>query len=566
MAKSGEQTTQKRFSIIDRAAKTVISDSVQQLSEFSISMQDQPISVFGNIVPHPVLDFGDRVSYRPRAGKWDMKDKKVYRAAESGLKDWLVVNVHMFHHSASERRRTVNHFVRGLMTTGRGMGVSIGEPYKQTAKDSHEEDLFFDLSMDNDLHYPWKLQNVLNRNHLIPVKGNPNACKFPKLKAIIFIIDEKKDDHYNAIKVMCDVQFNLMSQVVFSKNVQQMDEASHITLLQNLILKMNTKLGGINCLISDADRLRNIVDRYTMIMGADVTHPALSDSVTSSIACLTASCDREQYFYEVCLRVQLSYKETITDMYDMSYELIEKFRQRRGQMPGKIIFFRDGVSEGQFDQVLREEVAALRNACQKLMTKQGSDQLPAITVIIVRKRHHTRFTPVHPDQGVGKTQNVPAGTTVDTQVVSPVDFDFYMCSHEATVVRLTLFFVSFPMLTIFSPSHLYSFIPDQGTTRPTHYVVLVDESSMKPEELFRITFNLCHLYPPTTKSISIPIPVQYAHLAAKRARSHAIVHNGAGRLGKRKHPNELERVARELNEAIRVPDRSPAEPVNMYYI
>ena len=50
------------------------------------------------------------------------------------------------------------------------------------------------------------------------------------------------------------------------------------------------------------------------------------------------------------------------------------------------LFCRDGVSEGQFLQVLQHELTAIREACIKL----EPDYKPGITFIVVQKRHHTR--------------------------------------------------------------------------------------------------------------------------------------------------------------------------------
>ena len=49
--------------------------------------------------------------------------------------------------------------------------------------------------------------------------------------------------------------------------------------------------------------------------------------------------------------------------------------------------YRDGVSEGQFFNVLQAELRAMREAC--LMLERGYQ--PGITFIAVQKRHHTRL-------------------------------------------------------------------------------------------------------------------------------------------------------------------------------
>lgn len=52
------------------------------------------------------------------------------------------------------------------------------------------------------------------------------------------------------------------------------------------------------------------------------------------------------------------------------------------------------------------------------------------------------------------------------------------------------------------------------------FLVLVDENQLKADELQDLTNMLCHLYGRCSRSISIPTPVYYAHLAAFRARAH----------------------------------------------
>ena len=37
---------------------------------------------------------------------------------------------------------------------------------------------------------------------------------------------------------------------------------------------------------------------------------------------------------------------------------------------------------------------------------------------------------------IGKSGNIPAGTTVDVGICHPTEFDFYLCSHAGIQVRL----------------------------------------------------------------------------------------------------------------------------------
>ena len=53
-----------------------------------------------------------------------------------------------------------------------------------------------------------------------------------------------------------------------------------------------------------------------------------------------------------------------------------------------VFYFRDGVSEGQFQTVMAKELTAIRDACWE-MGEKGTYK-PPITYIVVQKRHHTR--------------------------------------------------------------------------------------------------------------------------------------------------------------------------------
>lgn len=81
---------------------------------------------------------------------------------------------------------------------------------------------------------------------------------------------------------------------------------------------------------------------------------------------------------------------------------------------------------------------------------------------------------------------------VDMDIVSPVDNDFYLMSHGGLL----------------------------GTSRPCHYTVLRDESQLSADAIQQLTFNLAHIYPRSSRSVSIVAPAYYAHHVADRARKH----------------------------------------------
>ena len=90
-----------------------------------------------------------------------------------------------------------------------------------------------------------------------------------------------------------------------------------------------------------------------MVFGADVTHPSPVDlSMTESLAAVTGSLDKEACFYAARLYAQKTPKcqayEMIHDLDKMVVNLLHEHFQKNRTFPKKIVFYRDGVSDGQF--------------------------------------------------------------------------------------------------------------------------------------------------------------------------------------------------------------------------
>ena len=86
-------------------------------------------------------------------------------------------------------------------------------------------------------------------------------------------------------------------------------------------------------------------------LGADVTHPPAGDKTKPSIAAVVASMDASRYAATV--RVQQHRQEIIGELSNMVKELLIQFYRSTHFKPTRIIFYRDGISEGQFDKVIQ---------------------------------------------------------------------------------------------------------------------------------------------------------------------------------------------------------------------
>jgi len=232
----------------------------------------------------------------------------------------------------------------------------------------------------------------------------------------------------------------------------------------------------------------------TMIVGADVGH-ASPGVQRPSLASVVFSVDENFSRYHALARLQQGRMETITDLKKMMVDAIGIFKGTNNCLPERIIFFRDGVSEGEFSKVRDTEVEAIHDAIRevgKILYRQGTKLTrppPKLTFITVGKRHHLKFFV----QSRDSVDQPPQGLVVDTDVISPIYPNFYLQSHAGML----------------------------GTRKSSHYTILHNENeSFDADFVQGLAYSLCHLQARATKGVSIPAPVAYADLVCSRVEFH----------------------------------------------
>lgn len=81
-----------------------------------------------------------------------------------------------------------------------------------------------------------------------------------------------------------------------------------------------------------------------------------------SVVGVSASHDENAFCYNMCWRLQGPKVEIIQDFKNIVVHHLKVFKEKNGNFPEKILYYRDGVSEGQFDQVMAiEKNAMVRN-------------------------------------------------------------------------------------------------------------------------------------------------------------------------------------------------------------
>jgi len=422
---------------------------------FGLRLKGQAVSVDGRVLDSPSIGYGKNNIERPQSGTWNLINKTFVEGAS--LSVWSVC---CLVGRDKLNPNDLQQYVRQQVDMCKKSGVNVRQerPVLEYWEDYRSQ------------------ANIAKFMEIATNKAR-DAAKGANPEFILVVKFDKERDEYQQIKVCSDTQLGIACQCVTLKIAGRPNPSC----LANIALQINAKLGGVNSIIKDS--LPGLDDAPTIIMGADVNHPGAMNTSKPSVAAVTASMDRYASKHAGVCRVQSHRKEIIQDLTEMTVELLISFYRRNNVKPARILFYRDGVGENQFNEVASSEVKALKAACQRLEPGYS----PRITFIIVQKRHHTRLF-AHNPSDQDRSGNIQAGTFVDTGICSAHGYDFYLCSHAGL----------------------------QGTSKPTYYYVLWDENNIPANNLANLTNKLSYMYTACTRAISAIPAAYYAHLMAFR--------------------------------------------------
>ncbi|KAM3417562.1 Protein argonaute 1B [Cercospora zeina] len=327
-------------------------------------------------------------------------------------------------------------------------------------------------------------------------------------KFVLVLIDQNDPDLYAAIKLVGD-HWTGFKTVVCTNNKLPRQQGNQLAgHMSNLALKFNIKCGGQNHAVESdkasafsllhsarpaggamklpgAKPAQTIDPNHTdtIVIGVDVVHPG---GDTPSIAAMVGTEDH--HFANLCgsVRLQPGRMEILTgsNTKELFEERLRAFKAKNdGKAPRRLLYYRDGVSEDEYYQVLEKEVQAIQEVLPEI----------AITAIVVGKRHHTRFFCADSrdsyTQGKnGINGNAKPGLLVDTVITQPITKDgfrdFFLQSHAAI----------------------------RGTAKSAHYIVIRNDKkcNLDMSAIHNITHAFCYNYARATKGVSYCAPAYYA--------------------------------------------------------
>ncbi|KAM9858804.1 piwi-like protein 1 [Aulostomus maculatus] len=289
----------------------------------------------------------------------------------------------------------------------------------------------------------------------------------PQTQMVVVILSSNRKDKYDSVKKYLCVDCPVPSQCVVSRTLSRPQNL--MTVATKIALQMACKMGGELWSVE-------IPLKQLMIVGIDCYHDTAAGK--RSIGALVASLNQAMSrWFSMCV-LQHKGQEIMDGLKKALTGALKDYLKINNCLPSRIIVYRDGVGDGQLHSVVNFEVSQIMDAIKAM----GSDYMPKLSVVVVKKRISSRFF-AHLN---GKVSNPPPGTVVDTDVTRPEWYDFYIVSQAVNM----------------------------GSVAPTHYNVVFDTSGLKPDHMQRLTYKLCHMYYNWQGIIRVPAPCQYAHKLA----------------------------------------------------
>ncbi|KAF3005095.1 hypothetical protein E8E13_009910 [Curvularia kusanoi] len=474
MIKFAVTLPRERWAAVEQGVRLLDWQGDKYLKHYGLQISPSPSKVKARILPSPTVQFGTgskEPTIKPQdliAGRWRLDGRKFAMTnKDRPIKGWGICVIQGRHApDVAAVRSFAQKFIQIYESHG---GVFAAHP-------THGK-------------LPWMGPgNLGDGGELVQKVWNQTGNRYNAIPMfLMFVVMDRNVEVYRRIKKSCDIRFGVPSQVLQAKHVM----SASPQYISNVCMKVNAKLGGATCITKSSliPKINPKCSVPTMVVGADVSHPApgAGSEHAASFAAITVSADPyfAKYWADVNTNGNRVEMITTTNIQEQFGNMARNWMQRLGQgkAPERLLYIRDGVSEGQYETVIKEEVHDM-----KAFFAQFNGDMPKFTVLIAGKRHHVRF---FPEKGDRNGNPIP-GTLVETGCTHPFEFDFYMCSHVAI----------------------------KGTARPIHYHCIMNEGQWQAAELQQFVFEHSYQYARSTTPVSLHPAVYYAHIAADRARAH----------------------------------------------
>ncbi len=405
-------------------------------NEVGLKIDDKSNRIKGKLLDYPQIMLQKPMI--PDKGNFIIKSP-IYEA-NAKLEDWLVI-------CSDKDAQLAETFTLKINEASRSLGIKVSKPKVIGIRPSGN--------------------NVRDDEITKVIDKHLGVAKM----VLIFLPKQNADRVYKKIKVYCNQQVGIPSQFFtnwsfkFTKNIENLSVATKVLI--QMCAKLKMKIWKVQ-----PPTQINVNGHQVMVVGADVFHRSMHESVTSVVS----SYDKELCSYHSQTSVQKRKgDDTLYDIADKVRIAARRYVKHNGHPPNIIVVYRDGVGESQIENVREKELKSLLKGLQLEFNGKGV----RLAYIIVTKRLSDRFF-LDGQRGV---TNPDGGLIIDTDVVKDDKFDFFMVAQQVNL----------------------------GTATPTNYNAIYNDTGLPAESFYELTYHQCYQYYNWSGPLKVPAVIQMAN-------------------------------------------------------
>ena len=319
-------------------------ESAKELKDWNMEFAPKLLQMKGrNLGAEKMFQKNCNFSYKIEDADWSKETRGKQLIDAKQLEKWAVI-------CTQRDQNTGSDFVETLKRVCGPMGMNVANP---------------NVTM---------LQNDQARTYYQAIKDLMDKHG-DMIQLICCIVPNDRKDRYDAIKKICCVEKPVPSQVVVSRTLSK----------KHMLMSVCTKIGiQLNCKLGGQIWAVEVPLKNVMVVGIDVYHDSLTKG--KSIGGFVASLNNTLTSYFSTTTAQMSRTEMCDQLGTCMTAALRKYNEVNKQLPSKILIYRDGVGDGQLNEVKNHELPQIQKSLKEVA--EGFD--PKIAMIVVKKRISTR--------------------------------------------------------------------------------------------------------------------------------------------------------------------------------
>ena len=303
------------------------------------------------------------------------------------------------------------------------------------------------------------------------LKSYENELKNKQI--VLIILDKYSASYYAQIKNYLNTKLGVASQCMRVEN-----KSKNLSYYSNVVNQMVVKIKGELYNIEISPKFRSV---KPMIIGVDVCRCKNKKLRYVMVSSYNQLCSRYISEERECEDVTEEKEFTISYLLKLTLTFYNKVN---GGLPGVVLIYRNGGNLKQKEKLFQEELTVFKRMFCGNVNEGGfqDNYIPIYNYIVVNKKTELKFFQVKKENHHTQINNPQNGTVIDTDVVHPDFYEFYL-----------------------QPQYVNS-----GTATPVHYHCLFDSTKMPFEKLESITYMQTYYYWNWPGPIREPAALKYA--------------------------------------------------------